>query len=113
MLAVYALAGFGLSKFYPKGGHSFWGFLLVLPAAFALYLLNFPIWPDLLLMCGLGSSLFSTTWAIADLSKGADYVQVRREGVPEFVAHLEKPAFRVVLGLLGVIGFSGVIAILI
>ncbi len=112
VLGIYAVAGFGLSRFFPKGGHSLWGLILMIPTALALYMMDFAFWPEVLLMMGLGSSLFSTTWAICDMGKGAGVPVVKKEGVPEFVGHLEKPGFRVVLGLVGVVGFSVVLAVL-
>ena len=110
VLAIFAIAGYGLSRFFPKGGHSLWGLALCVPTAFALWMLDFAFWPEVLLMTGIGSSLFSTTWALCDMGKGLPVV--RKEGVPEFVTHLEKPSFRVVLGVIGVAGFSVTLAIL-
>lgn len=112
VLGIFAIAGYGLSRFFPKGGHSLWGLALCFPTAYALWLLDFAFWPEVLLMTGLGSSLFSTSWAICDMGKGDGLPVVRKEGVPEFVAHLERPAFRVVLGLIGVVGFSVALAVL-
>lgn len=111
VLGIFAIAGYGLSRFFPKGGHSLWGLALCFPTAYALWLMDFAFWPEVLLMTGLGSSLFSTSWAICDMGKGDGLPVARKEGVPEFVAHLEKPAFRVVLGLIGIAGFSVALAI--
>lgn len=112
VLGIFAIAGYGLSRFFPKGGHSLSGLALCIPTAFALYLLDFALWPEALLMTGLGSSLFSTMWAVCDMGKGAGLPVVRKEGVPEFVGHLEKPGFRAVLGVIGVAVFSVMLAIL-
>ena len=110
VLAVFAILGFLLSRFFPKGGHSLWGLILCVPTAYALWLMDFAVWPEVALMTGMGSSLFSTAWALTDMRK--DLPVVRKEGVPEFVTHLEKPGFRVVLGVIGIAGFSVTLAIL-
>ena len=109
VLAAFAILGFLLSRFFPKGGHSLWSLVLCIPTAFVLTLLDFALWPEALLMTGLGSSLFSTAWAISDMGKNLPVVL--KEGTPEFVAHLERPITRVVLGVLGVVGFSATLII--
>ena len=112
VLGVFAIAGYGLSRFFPKGGHSLWGLALCFPTAYALWLMDFAVWPEVALMTGLGSSLFSTSWAICDMGKGDALPVMWKEGTPESVAHLEKPVFRVVLGLIGVAGFSVALVVL-